>query len=144
MLALIVPGTMVAGVVDPALMFMICTAIALALNYPQADLQRARIEAHAKAVVTMAAHPPRCGRVHRHHEGIGDADRDGDGGGGLFWPFHLAPHIPVVLAVLSMPLSLLFDPDLFDLGALPVIALVAGRLGMLRRSRSGRLRSSAR
>jgi CitMHS family citrate-Mg2+:H+ or citrate-Ca2+:H+ symporter len=42
----------------------------------------------------------------------------------------LARHVPVVLGALSMPLSLLFDPDSFYLGALPVIAQVAGEFGV--------------
>ena len=41
-----------------------------------------------------------------------------------------ATHIPAVLGVLSMPLSLLFDPDSFYLGALPVIAEVGSALGV--------------
>ncbi len=37
--------------------------------------------------------------------------------------------IPVVLALLSMPLSLLFDPDFFYFGVLPVVAKVSQSLG---------------
>jgi CitMHS family citrate-Mg2+:H+ or citrate-Ca2+:H+ symporter len=128
-LALIVLAAMVAGVVDPALMFMIGTAIALVLNYPQVDLQRARIEAHAKAVVTMAAILLAAGAFTGIMKGSGMLTAMATAAVGVL-PSHLAPHIPVVLAVLSMPLSLLFDPDSFYLGALPVIAEVAGRLGV--------------
>ena len=46
---------MITGAVDPAPMFMVGTALALMLNYPSAEMQRTRIEAHAKAALTMGA-----------------------------------------------------------------------------------------
>jgi CitMHS family citrate-Mg2+:H+ or citrate-Ca2+:H+ symporter len=42
----------------------------------------------------------------------------------------MARHIPVVLGILSMPLSLVLDPDSFYLGALPVVAEVASAFGV--------------
>jgi CitMHS family citrate-Mg2+:H+ or citrate-Ca2+:H+ symporter len=42
----------------------------------------------------------------------------------------MASHIPFALGLVSMPLSLVFDPDSFYLGALPVIAEVANTLGI--------------
>src|SRR6185295_17177640 len=45
-------------------------------------------------------------------------------------PRSLAGHIPFALGLTSMPLSLLFDPDSFYFGMLPVIAEVAGGLGV--------------
>jgi CitMHS family citrate-Mg2+:H+ or citrate-Ca2+:H+ symporter len=42
----------------------------------------------------------------------------------------MAAHTPVVLAVLSMPLSLAFDPDSFYFGVLPVVAQMSAAAGV--------------
>jgi len=41
-----------------------------------------------------------------------------------------APHVPLGLGLVSMPLSLLFDPDSFYFGLLPVVAETTRMLGV--------------
>lgn len=120
---------MVSGLVEPALAFMIGTAVALMLNYRQVDAQRARIDAHAKAAIMMAAILLAAGVFTGILTGSGMLTAMARAAVGMM-PAGLGPHIPVLLGLLSMPLSLVFDPDSFYLGALPVVAEVARSFGV--------------
>jgi citrate-Mg2+:H+ or citrate-Ca2+:H+ symporter, CitMHS family len=122
-------GIMVAGVVDPAVMFMIGTAVVLTINYPNPAAQRARIDAHAKAALMMAGILLAAGAFTGIMKESGMLSAMAHVAVGVVPP-SMARHIPVTLAVLSMPLSLLFDPDSFYLGVLPVVSDVAGTFGV--------------
>ncbi|WP_225033313.1 CitMHS family transporter [Paraburkholderia sp. XV] len=130
-LTVIVLGTMVVmgEKIPPAIMFMVGLCIALMVNYPNVDMQRKRIDAHARAALMMAGILLAAGVFTGIMQGSGMLKAMAQSAVG-FVPPGMAGHIPVVLGLFSMPLSMLFDPDSFYFGVLPVIAEVAGQLGV--------------
>jgi CitMHS family citrate-Mg2+:H+ or citrate-Ca2+:H+ symporter len=120
---------MVCFKIEPVVVFMIGTVIALLLNYPRVEQQRVRVDAHAKTALMMAGILLAAGAFTGIMKESGMLSAMASAAVSHV-PSRLARHIPLALGLTSMPLSLMFDPDSFYFGVLPVIAEVARGLGI--------------
>lgn len=120
---------MLTNTLPPAVAFMIACCIALIVNYPKVSEQRERIDAHAKEALLMASMLFAAGAFIGIMEGSGMLKAMASALASII-PTAIGPFLPILVGVLSVPLSLVFDPDSYYFGVMPVIAQAAGAMGV--------------
>jgi citrate transporter, CitMHS family len=119
---------MVMNWLSAVLSFMLGLAFALVLNYRDVKMQKARIDAHSKTALMMASILMAAGVF------VGIMKNSGmikamAGAVVSGMSAEMGQHIPFILGIVGMPLTLFFDPDSFYFGVMPIIAEVYQTLG---------------
>jgi len=117
-----------AEVLPLAVVFIVASAIALVVNYPDAHAQRERLTVHGSAAMMMVTTVFAAGVF------TGILTKSGMLAAMSTDLVRVLPdgvlrHLPVLVGLASMPLSLAFDPDSFYFGLMPVLARSAEAAG---------------
>lgn len=122
-------GVMIASLLPPAVTFMLGTAIAMIVNYPDSKLQREIVDSHAQEAMMMAGVLFAAGTLTGILKESGMSTAMAEFMVSLV-PQTLGRFITPLIGYLSVPLSLVFDPDSYYFGVMPVITKTVEQFGV--------------
>jgi CitMHS family citrate-Mg2+:H+ or citrate-Ca2+:H+ symporter len=110
-------------------LFVLAFAIALPVNFPSWEAQQRHLVSHAGSVVTVSTMIFAAGIFTGVLTGTKMIEAMAAAAVSVI-PASLAGYLPLIVAVTSMPLSLVFTPDAYYFGVLPVLAQAAASFGV--------------
>lgn len=120
---------LVIGLMPIQILFMLAFAIAVMLNYPSLEQQKARISAHAGNVLAVTSLIFAAGIFTGILSGTGMVDAMAKSLLAIIPP-SFGPYLAVFTALVSLPFTFFMSNDAFYFGILPVIAQTAANYGI--------------
>ena len=121
--------SLVMGVLPLPILFMLAFAIALLVNYPKPDDQLERLTSHAGNVVLVTTMIFAAGIFTGILTGTKMIEAMATALVSII-PDALSAYLPLLVAITSMPLSLVFTPDAYYFGVLPILSETAANFGI--------------
>lgn len=128
LLTIVLVVCLIQEVLPLPVLFVLGFAIAVLVNHPTWEQQQALLDKHAKSVVLVTTMIFAAGVLTGILTGTKMIDEMAETLVSVV-PDSLGSHLPVAVAVTGMPLSLVFTPDAYYFGVLPVLAETAQGFG---------------
>jgi len=128
-LTIVLIVSLVMGVLPLPILFMLAFAIALLVNYPKPDDQLERLTSHAGNVVLVTTMIFAAGIFTGILTGTKMIEAMATALVSII-PDALSAYLPLLVAITSMPLSLVFTPDAYYFGVLPILSETAANFGI--------------
>ncbi len=120
---------LVLNILPPAVIFMLATVLTLLINYRDIQTQKILVDSHAKEALMMASMLFAAGSFIGIMQNSGMLLAMAKGIVTLI-PASMGKFIPFVVGILGTPLSLVFDPDSFYYGVMPVLSKAVSGMGL--------------
>ena len=117
------------GIVSPAIAFLAATILALIINFRGLENQSRQFDISAKSAMLMASTLLAAGVLLGILDESGMIESMADSAVQVL-PAGIMPILPIVVAVLGVPMSLFFGPDAYYFGVLPVLSAVGSNYGI--------------